>query len=842
LSKSISPDTIIGHYRVVSKLGEGGMGEVYLAEDSRLHRKAALKILSSEMAANQDRMRRFKQEATAAAALNHPNIAHIYEIGESDGTNFIAMEFVDGATLREKIHRERTVLKKLLRYLQHVAEGLAKAHAAGIVHRDLKPDNIMITRDGHAKVLDFGLAKLIEPRLAENAQGEDAGDAATAILQQHSTPGVIMGTVGYMSPEQAQGKTNEIDQRSDIFSFGCILFEAATGKKPFEGASIVKSLHSLIYEAAPQIKDLNPSAPSDLQRIIRRCLAKDPEERYQTIKDVAIELKELRRELESIADSDTTVPPPLSSEGGRSTDSGSPIESTAARSASVSPTVSSSEFVTQGLARHKLGVAVALVILIAAIALFAYYLRAGKSDVGIHSIAVLPFQNRISDADTEYLSDGLAESLIYRLSQLPNLKVSPTSSVMRYKGKDTDLTQIAKELEVDAVMSGRVSQRGQDLTISVELVDSRTKKLIWAEQYDRKMSDLLATQREIATTVAQKLELRLSGNDAKGITKRYTDNNDAYQLYLKGRYSFAKRTQDDTLRAIEYFRQAIKLDPKFALAYARIAETYGSMPAYPYLSPKEAFPQAKAAAQQALEIDPTLAEAHTFLAYSLVIYDWNWSEAERSFKRAIELDPNNAAAHFRYGQIYLLPTGRLDEGIAEIERGLDLEPLDINMGATLAWAYFVAGQSDKALGQARKTYDLEPSHPIGRWMLSQAYLNKGMYGEAISLAEQWLQTDPTNQFPLRDAGIAYAKAARPAKAQEMISKFKEIAKTRYVATCRIASIYGALGEMDKAFEELQIAFEVRDWEVFRMNVDPYFSSLRDDPRYKEMLKRLNLPE
>ncbi len=484
-------------------------------------------------------------------------------------------------------------------------------------------------------------------------------------------------------------------------------------------------------------------------------------------------------------------------------------------------------------------------LLIAIIALggfFGYrYLKPAGTEQ-VNSIAVLPFENRSGSADTDYLSDGLADSLIYRLSQLPNLKVSPTSSVMRYKGSATDVAQIAKELEVDAVMSGRLVQRGDDLSISVQLIDSRSKKLIWAEQYDRKMSDLLATQREIATTIAQKLELKLSGSDAKGITKKYTDSNDAYQLYLRGRYSFAKRTKVDMLAAIEYFRQAIKLDPKFALAYARISETYGSMPAYPYLSPKEAFPQAKAAAQQALELDATLAEAHTFLAYSLVIYDWNWAEAERSFKRAIELDPNNSSAHFRYGQIYLAPMGRIDEGIAEIKRGLDLEPLDINMGATLAWAYLVAGQNDKALEQARKTYDLEPGHPIGRWILSQSYIFKGMYAEAISLNEQWLQTDPTSQFPIRDAGIAYAKAGRPDKAEELISKFREIAKTQYVPTCRIAAIYAALGEKDKAFAELNKSFEVRDWELYRLNADTYWNPLRDDPRFKEMLKRLNLPE
>jgi len=474
--------------------------------------------------------------------------------------------------------------------------------------------------------------------------------------------------------------------------------------------------------------------------------------------------------------------------------------------------------------------------------IFGYrYFKLGASEQ-INSIAVLPFENRNSDADTDYLSDGLAESLIFRLTQLPGLKVSPTSSVMRYKGKETDVAKIASELGVDAVMTGRLVKRGDNLNITVELVDTRNNKSLWGEQYERKMSDLLATQREIATTIIEKLQLRLGGDESRGITKKYTDNNEAYQLYLRGRYSFGKRTKDEMLRAVEYFRQAIKLDPKFALAYARISETYGSMPAYPYLSPKEAFPQAKAAAQQALEIDPTLAEAHTFLAYCLIIYDWNWAEGERSFKRAIELDPNNSAAHFRYGQIYLIPTGRFEEGIAEIKRGLELEPLDINMGGNLSSAYFFAGQKDKALEQARKTYEIEPGHPIGRWILSQAYLEKGMYQEAVSHNEQWLQTDPTNQFPLRDAGIAYAKVGRRDKAEEMITRFREIAKTQYVPTSRIAAIYGALGDMDKGIVELTQGFEARDWELYRANVEPYMNPFHDDPRFKNLVKRLNLPQ
>ncbi len=459
----------------------------------------------------------------------------------------------------------------------------------------------------------------------------------------------------------------------------------------------------------------------------------------------------------------------------------------------------------------------------------------------INSIAVLPFENRSGDADTDYLSDGLADSLIYRLSQLPNLKVSPTSSVMRYKGKETDVAKIAKELEVDAVMSGRLSQRGDDLSISVQLIDARTKKLIWAEQYDRKMADLLATQREIATAITQKLELKLSGNET-GISKKYTDNNEAYQLYLRGRYSFAKRTKEDMLRAIEFFKQAVKLDPKFALAYARLSEVYGTMPAYPYLSPKEAFPEAKAAAEKALEIDPTLSEAHTFLAYVQVIYDWNWAEGERSFKRALELDPNNFSAHFRYGQIYLLSTGRIDEGISEIKQGLKAEPLDVNMGVTVAWADLIRGQNEEALVEARKIHDLEPNHLLSRWMLASVLTEMRRYDEAIAICEKWLQDEPNSQMAIRDAGFAYAKAGRRDKADEMIARYRELAKTEWVAAARIAAIYGALGEKDKAFAELEKALEERDWEMHRLSVELYMRTLRDDPRFKAMLKRVNLPE
>jgi TolB-like protein/Flp pilus assembly protein TadD len=482
---------------------------------------------------------------------------------------------------------------------------------------------------------------------------------------------------------------------------------------------------------------------------------------------------------------------------------------------------------------------IAAVIVSAATAVGFYSFR--KSDRAIESIAVLPFEDRSGSSDTDYLSDGLTDSLIYRLSQLPNLKVSPTSSVMRYKGKETDVTQAAKELEVDAVMSGRLVQRGDDLSISIQLIDSRSKKLIWAEQYDRKMADLLATQREIATTITQKLQLKLAGTETKGITKKYTDSNEAYQLYLKGRFHLGKRTKDDFQKSIEHFQQAIKIDPNFALAYARIAEIYNQMPNYPYLSPNESFPQAKMAAMRALQIDPTLSEAHAAMANTLASYDLNFTEAEKAFKRAIELDPNSAVAHYRYGSEYLTVVGRHEEAIAEVKRALEIEPLDLNVQAGLTRAYLWGGRTDLALEQAKKAYDLDPNFPVGRLHLGFVYNHKGMYDDVIKLTDAPLQTNPNHQHMLLIRGYAYAKSGRRREAEEVLTKFREIEKQEYVIHGFTAAIFAALGDKDKAFAELDKSVELRDSWIKWIKSDVMFDPLRDDPRFKEILKRLNLP-
>jgi len=818
------------------------MGEVYLAQDMKLGRKVALKILPADVAANKDRMRRFVQEAKAAAALNHPNIAHIYEIGEADGVRFIAMEFVDGVTLREKIHQERIELTKLLRYLQQVAEGLSKAHASGIVHRDLKPDNIMITRDGYAKILDFGLAKLIEVPATSGPSDDAISEVATTIMNQHSAAGIIIGTVGYMSPEQAQGKTKVIDQRSDIFSFGCILFEAATRHQPFAGDSVIKSLHKVVYEPAPPLTDFNPAAPPDLQRIVRRCLAKDPEERHQSIKDVAIELKELHHQMEGPIGIDGTMPPTGDSKAASPPSDDSAVKQTAStattQSVSVAAPTSSAEYITSKIKRHKLAAAVAVIAMVlGAVALIAY-LHARNPGVAIESIAVLPFQNRSTELDSEYLSDGLAESLIYRLSQLPNLKVSPTSTVFRYKGKDIDPIKVGQELGVSAVLSGRIVQRGDQLTISADLVDVRNNRLLWGEQYDRKLSDLLATQREIAREIVDKLKLKVSGEE-KVLAKHYTESNEAYQLYLKGRFYWNKRTVETNKKSIEYFNQAIEKDPSFALAYAGLADCY--VIRINPLQPREKMLKAKAAAIRALELDDSLSEAHTSLARVLAVYDWDSKGAEKEFKRAIELNPRNAIAHQWYGG-YFEAIGRHNESIAERKRACDLDPLSLSANSELGLAFYFARDYDQAIEQFQKTLELQPNFSLVDAFLPAAFEQKGKYDQAIAGFQNGIALKGSTElsFLMSGLGHVYGVSGKKAEARALLDELKQMSLQEYVPAESIALVYVGLGEKDQAFAWLEKAYGERSFGVAWLKVEPRWDSLRSDPRFADLLRRVGL--
>ena len=835
-----SADTALLHYRIVSKIGAGGMGEVYLAQDTKLDRKVAIKFLHVEFSKDADKLNRFVQEAKAASALNHPNILTVYEIGEVDGKNYIATELIDGNTLREHLsHRESLQLNVILKIGVQVSEALAAAHQAGIVHRDIKPENIMLRKDGYAKVLDFGLAKLTEKKTRDEVSPE----GETRVFA-NTTPGMVMGTVSYMSPEQARGK--ETDARTDIWSLGVVLYEMLAGKVPFTGETINHTIVSIL-EKEPLLLE---NVPGELQRIVRKSLTKDVEMRYQTAHDLLIDLKNLRRDLDLQGELERSIIP------NRETASASlqtqvnttdPVAATrsgqTAATQHITTSSSSLEYAVTQAKSHRLATTIIGILLVGVISTAGYFgfISRGRSAEQISSIAVLPFENKSGNADSDYLSDGVAESLIYKLSQLPNLRVSPRSSVFRYKGKEIDAEKIGAELGVDAVMSGRIIQRGDNLTISVDLVDVRNKKSLWGEQYERKMSDLLATQREIASAITEKLQLKLSGEAEQKLEKRFTDNNEAYQLFLKGQYLYDQRTKDSLLQSIEAYKEAIKLDPGYARAYVGIARSYTVMPSYTFQSPNEAMPKATAAAKQALQIDPNLAEAHGALANILALYDWNWAESEREFKRALELDPNVAEIHNRYSRAFLTPLGRFDESAAEIKRALELEPLSIPIGANVSTFYLRARKYDLALEQAQKTSALDPDHPAVRAWLGNAYNASGMYAEAIAHGENILQTNPTDQDALVIVGFAYAKTGRSNDARAVIGRFNNIGKSQFVSHYYLAIIYGALGEKDKALAELEQALDDRDRGCNEMNVDLFLDPIRDDPRFKELLKRLNLP-
>lgn len=827
---SLAPKTQLGRYEIRSLIGKGGMGEVYLAQDTSLNRRVALKVLPAEVASDQDRMRRFKQEATAAASLNHPNIAHIYEIGQSDDLNFIAMEYVDGTTLRDQMHQEHENLSKLLRILQHVAEGLAKAHDAGIVHRDLKPDNIMITSDGHAKVLDFGLAKLIEPPTTTDSV--PSGEEPT-ILQQHSTPGLILGTMGYMSPEQAQGKTKGIDHRSDIFSFGCILFEAVTGQRPFTGNDHIELLNKLIREPAPLLATFNPNAPADLQRIVRRCLAKDPDERYQNIKDIAIELKELRREMQESGIESTL--PIVSSAGSEA----QTIRIQSQRATAESPARTSS--IVNGLKRHKTATIVGglLILIVAAVVGIRSYLHARNTEVAVESIAVIPFVNENKDPGAEWISDGLTESIINNLTQVPNLKVIARSSVFRYKG--TDPVAVGKKLDVRAVLTGRITQRGDTMLISAELIDIRDNKQLWGEQYERRLADMLSVQREIAREITNNLRPTLSGVEQSRMNKQMTDSSDAYELYLKGRFYWNRRTPSDLQKAISLFEEAIEKDPNYAMAYAGVADSYALLTAYTTDPPRQLMPKAKEAALKALALDDNLAAAHASLGQITAYYDYDFPTAEREYRRAIELNPNYAPAHQWLAE-HLSAMRRNDEALVEIRRALELDPFSVIMNRIYADILVDGRKYDEAIRQYQKAIDLDPNFPTAHYFLGRAYEAKGMYDDAVKSYTRASELGTVLKDVLVKTNDVYKKSGWKAYVQFNLDQLVVNAPQRRFSPFTIATFYAKLGRDDEALRWLEKGYEERDFRMTLISVAFEFDRLRSDPRFRELVRRMGLPE
>jgi eukaryotic-like serine/threonine-protein kinase len=780
----------LGPYEIVAPLGAGGMGEVYRARDTRLDRIVAIKVLPARLAGDPDALQRFEREARAVAALSHPNILAIHDFGDQDGTAYAVTELLEGKTLRERLEGPLPA-RKAVEYAVQVALGLAAAHDKGIVHRDLKPENIFVTDDGRVKILDFGLARLQSPVVSSAPLTE----APTTPVS--TEPGVVMGTVGYMSPEQVRGYG--ADHRSDLFAFGAVLYEMLTGRRAFRGVSAADTM-SAVLNAEPELAPAFTTTEPALTQIVRRCLEKSPGERFQSAQDLAFALGSLSNSSRARAVPRLSIRP----------------------------------------RRIAVAAVAALAILLAAFALFS---RVGGRGQRIDSLAVLPFANASADPESEYLSDGITETLINKLSQLPDVRVISRASVFRYKGKDADPATIARELGVRAVVTGRVTQRGDGLSMAVELVDARDKRQLWGERYDRKLADVLTVQEDIAKQISDMLRVRLTGEEQARLAKNATANPEAYQAYLKGFHHARKVTIADLEKGMGYFRQALALDPNYAPAHAGIAYTYIMWLADWYMPAREAFRQGKEAALKAIELDPSLSDGHTFLAMARFLYDYDWPGAEQEFARAIALNPADPNAHQWYA-VYLGARGRFDEGGREIRRALELDPLSIETNFLGGWRFYFSRRYDEALEQIRHALELDPTYFYGYMFLGMCQEQKGQFRDAAAAFERArkLTADAGETPPeiLADLVRSHVQAGDRAAAEKVRGELDALTKRRYVSRHDLSLVSLALGDRRAALDWLEKAYEDRNWYMPWIHVDPRFDPIRSEPRFVDLVRRMKL--
>jgi TolB-like protein/Flp pilus assembly protein TadD len=776
------------------------MGEVYRARDTRLGRDVAIKVLPGDFASDQTRIERFEREARLVASLSHPNILALHDFGEADGVLYAVTELLEGETLRQRLSSETLHPRKVIEVGAAVAEGLAAAHGKGIVHRDLKPDNIFLTSDGRVKILDFGLARTAEIL-------SPAAQTSAPTTPAPTDPGTVMGTVGYMAPEQVRG--HSADARSDIFAFGSVLYEMASGRRAFVAATPAETMAAILRDTPEPVSQARTVA--GLDRVIGRCLEKNPDERFQSARDLAFALKEMSGASAALR-----------------TVSGAVVER------------------PRGFRRAPWLVAALALVAVAGLLLL-LIVRRSRGGLGhsgrIESLAVLPLANLSADPQQEYFADGMTDELITDLSQIGALRVSSRTSTMRYKATKKSVPEIARELDVDAVVEGAVLRVGDRIRITAQLVRAATDKQLWASSYERDLRDVLALQGDVARAIAGEVGVRLTPEEHSRLTRTKSVDPDAYEAYLKGQFYMTRSTAPDTQRSLEYFQEAVAKQPDYARAWAAIASAYVRLAgsAYTALPPKEAFPKAKAAAMRAVTLDPSLSEPYAFLGWASFVFDWDWTTAESQYRRAIRLNPNDAAAHQNYA-LFLARMGRFDEAVREVKRRRELDPLSLGGNVDVGSVLHMARRDEEAIPWFRRVIEMDSSFPRAHWGLGLSLVQQRKYDDAIAELRRAVDlSGGGGGVMLGSLGYAYAVANHRSEALGIAESLKESSTRQYVPPAAVALVYSGLGDTEQAVRWLGKAEEVRDPWITSLKIEPMFDPLRSDPRFLDLLRRVGLP-